>query len=216
MCLSAILSFAVDELELIPFNPMAKVKLLPKPNGRTRFLSLDEIQLLLDATYNYADIVFIFTLILISTGARYSEVLNLQVDNIDFNNQQIYFLNTKNKTHRSEYLHPYVASELLGFLKFNKIDSGYIFNNPKTGKLHYMRGHLQKIIKAIGLENFHIHDARHTTGSYVGMTGGSLNDIAEILGQKSLSVAKIYTHVTQKHTSNVLKRAVDYMFQNKV
>lgn len=215
MCFSAVLTFAVDELEKIAVNPMAKVKLLPKPNGRTRFLSIDEIQLFIDAAFNYSDIVFVYSLILFSTGGRYSEVLHLQVENIDFDNELIYYMNTKNKTHRSEYLHPDIAKEIKRYLEQNNIQTGYIFINKKTNKLVYMRGHLQKIIKSLGLEDFHIHDARHTTGSYVGMTGGSLNDIAEILGQKSLSVAKIYTHVTQKHTSAVLKRAIDYMFQKK-
>jgi len=37
-----------------------------------------------------------------------------------------------------------------------------------------------------GLVDFHFHDLRHTSASYLAMSGASLRDIAEILGHKSL------------------------------
>ena len=45
MCLSAVLTYATNELQIIEVNPMSKVKCLEKPNGRTRFLSDSEIYL---------------------------------------------------------------------------------------------------------------------------------------------------------------------------
>ena len=100
MCLSAILTYATKELELLEINPCANVKLMPKTKGRTRFLSLEEIKIFLDACKKHSPMIYLFAMISLSTGARYSEVLHLKVENIDFDNQQVFYLNTKNKEHR--------------------------------------------------------------------------------------------------------------------
>lgn len=67
---------------------------------------------------------------------------------------------------------------------------------------------MYQIIEDIGLEDFTVHDMRHTFASYSAMNGATLLDIAELLGQKSLSVARRYSHLTQKHTDSIVKRVV--------
>ena len=57
MCLSAVLTYARDELELIEYNPMSKVKIIPKPEGRKRFLSEDELKIFLEACKNHSDMI---------------------------------------------------------------------------------------------------------------------------------------------------------------
>lgn len=213
MCLSAILTFAVKELELIEVNPLSKVGTLPKPDGRKRFLSLEEIEKLITACKNHSDYLYFFVLLSLSTGGRYSEILNLKIENIDFQNNQVYFLNTKNKTDRGVPIDFSILQEVKNYISENKINSE-LFLNKKTNKLFYIRGPLQKIIKEIGLNDFHPHDIRHTTASYVAMNGGSLLDIAEILGHKSLVMARRYSHLTQKHTATVLSRVTNKILPN--
>ena len=87
----------------------------------------------------------------------------------------------------------------------NKIESGNIFRAKRNdGEYPYIKGILEKIIKDTNIKNFHIHDIRHTTASYIAMNGGSLLDIAEILGHKSLVMARRYSHLTKKLTATVL------------
>lgn len=213
MALSAILTYAVKELEIIDINPMSKVSIMPKPNGRTRFLSLDEIELLLNACKNHSDMLYLFVMIALSTGGRYSEVLNLQIKDIDFQNNQLFYLDTKNKTNRGVPVNADLIGLIKDYAQKNSIDD-YIFINKSSGKLYYIREALQKIIKDIGLKDFHIHDIRHTTASYIAMNGGSLLDIAEILGHKSLVMARRYSHLTQKHTASVLNKVTDKIIPN--
>lgn len=207
LCLSAILSHSVKELELIEINPCTKVKLMPKPKGRTRFLSIDEISTFLNACKEHSLMVYIFALISISTGARYSEVLHLKVENIDYQNCQVHYLDTKNKEHRGVPIEQNVLELVKQYIAENKIDSGNIFRpKRKDGDYPYIKGVLEKIIKNLEFEDFRIHDIRHTTASYIAMNGGSLLDIAEILGQKSLVMARRYSHLTKKHTATVLNK----------
>lgn len=213
MCLSAVLTYAVKELELIEINPLSKVGTLPKPEGRKRFLSLEEIEKLISACKNHSDYLYIFVMLSLSTGGRYSEILKLKIENIDFQNNQVYFLNTKNKEDRGVPIDSSILQEVRKYISENKIDSE-LFLNKRTNKLYYIRGYLQNIIKKVGIDNFHIHDLRHTTASYIAMNGGSLLDIAEILGHKSLVMARRYSHLTKKHTASVLSRVTNKILPN--
>jgi len=207
MCISAVLSYAVKELELIEINPCSKVSPMTKPDGRKRFLSVDEISIFLKACKEHSLMVYVYTLILISTGARYSEVLHLRVEDIDYENQQIYYLDTKNKESRGVPIEQNVLDLIKQYLQENKIDKGNIFRPKRSdGAYPYIKGILEKIIAELELKDFHIHDIRHTTASYIAMSGGSLLDIAEILGHKSLVMARRYSHLTKKHTATVLNK----------
>lgn len=208
MCFSAILTHARDELEIIEYNPMSKVKIVPKPDGRKRYLSIEELAKYLAACKEHSMMIYIFVLIALGTGGRYSEVQHLKVENIDYQNERVYYLDTKNGTSRGVHIEPEVLALLKQYCIDNNIDSGYIFKGKRGNSLAFIRGVLYQIIEDIGLEDFTVHDMRHTFASYSAMNGATLLDIAELLGQKSLSVARRYSHLTQKHTDSIVKRVV--------
>lgn len=207
MALSAVLTYAVNELELIESNPMSKVKTLPKPNGRDRTLSEEEIPLLAQACKNISEDTLIFFLLLLYAGGRYSEVHTLQVHNIDFKNSRLYFIDTKNNTNRGVGVEHWVIEYLSRYLEKKNIKSGYIFRNKKNTGLLYLRGNLQKAIKNAGLKDFHIHDLRHTHATTLAKNGASLLEIAVVLGHKSLIMARKYSHLAADHTDAVVRNA---------
>lgn len=210
MCMSAILTYATNELEIIDINPMSKVKTLKKPNGRTKFLSDEQIETLALKCKEHSLKTFLFFMLLLKTGGRFNEVRHLQVKDIDRKNSRVYYLDTKNGTHRGVHIDKYVLNLIDEYMKEYKIESGYLFAASREGaKLAYMKGTLESIIADAGFEDFHIHDIRHTTASILAKNGASLIEIAEILGQKSLTVAKIYSHLTKKHTEDLLASVMD-------
>ena len=210
MCMSAILTYAVKELELIDINPISKIKLMKKPSSRTRFLSDDEIKILSANCKKHSLMIYIFFLIALKTGGRFNEVRHLEVKDLDFQNNRVYFLDTKNKTHRAVHLDAATLGLVSIYLESKSIESGYIFQNDKKGiQLFEIKGVLEKIIKESGIENFRIHDIRHTTASIMAQEGASLLEIAEVLGQKSLTVARNYSHLTKKHTEELLASIMD-------
>lgn len=210
MCLSAILTYAVKELELISVNPMSKIKLMQKPTGRTRFLSDAEIDKLKSVCKEHSEILYLFFLLLLKTGGRFNEVRHLEVKDIDYLNNKVYFIDTKNKTHRGVHVDKNTLSLLAEYLKKNNINSGYVFSSNKRGaELCDMKGIMEQAIRKAGLQDFHIHDIRHTTASILARNGASLLEIAEILGQKSLTVARRYSHLTIKHTEELLSSIMD-------
>ncbi|MBP3846687.1 site-specific integrase [bacterium] len=208
MCMSAVLTFARDELELIEYNPMSKVKTVSKPDGRKRYLSIEELAKYLAACKEHSLMIYVFVLIALGTGGRYSEVQHLKVENVDYQNERVYYLDTKNKTSRGVHVEPETLELLKQLCIENNIKSGYIFKGKRGDSLAFIRGTLYQIIREVGLEDFTVHDMRHTFASYSAMNGATLLDIAELLGQKSLAVARRYSHLTQKHTDSIVKNVV--------
>jgi len=74
-----------------------------------------------------------------------------------------------------------------------------VFHGRNPEKPMDFKNAWEKALLRAGIVNFRWHDIRHTTGTYLGMSGAKLADIAEILGHKTLSVTKRYVHVDTPH-----------------
>ena len=77
-------------------------------------------------------------------------------------------------------------------------------NNPARSIC--IRTAWETAIKKADIVNFRFHDLRHSTASYLAMNGASLVEIAEILGHKTLQMAKRYSHLSEDHKTMVLER----------
>ena len=60
---------------------------------------------------------------------------------------------------------------------------------------HSFKGALRRA----GIKDFRFHDLRHTFASQVLLRGGSLKDIQELLGHKTMAMTLRYAHLTQEH-----------------
>ena len=62
-------------------------------------------------------------------------------------------------------------------------------------------------VKRAGIEDFTFHDLRHTFASQLIMKGGSLKDVQELLGHKTMTMTLRYAHLSQEHK----KKAVNLL-----
>ena len=217
-CLSIVFSFACKEWDWIEENPMLKVRKFTETPKQDRFLMPEEIKKILDActkfelkgeNYNYE--TYLFVLVALSTGARYSEIHNLQWKDVDFRNKQFYFLNTKNGENRGVPMTETIYNELQKFKKVRNIRSDYLWTTKDGNKLIDMRVRFYKVLDVSGVK-CRFHDLRHTVASHIAMNGGSLLDIAQVTGHKTMQMVKRYSHLTQKHTAELLQNTTDEMF----
>jgi integrase len=69
-------------------------------------------------------------------------------------------------------------------------------SNLKTGDpLVNSRHWFDDAVVEAKLKNFHWHDLRHTFASRLRMKGAPLEDIADLLGHKSLTMTRRYAHL---------------------
>jgi integrase len=58
----------------------------------------------------------------------------------------------------------------------------------------------------VGDKHCRFHDLRHTTASYLTMNGATLAEVAEALGQRTLVMAKRYSHQSGEHVRATFER----------
>src|SRR6202035_3846360 len=74
--------------------------------------------------------------------------------------------------------------------------NGRVFTSMKTGEpLRNGRHWFDDTVTEAKLRNFHWHDLRHTFASRLRMKGAPLEDIADLLGPKSLTMTRRYAHL---------------------
>ncbi len=207
--LSGVLSVAARQWQWLERSPMESVAKRKEPPGRVRYLSDGERDVLLRESARHEDL-HLFVLLSLSTGARKSEIMNLEWRQIDMQRRVIELEHTKNKTRRSL---PIVAPVLALLQKrVRRLDSPLLFpghRNPR--KPLVIEAPWREAIAAAGIEGFRIHDMRHSCASWLAMAGVPMGTIAEILGHKSLQMTKRYSHLSTEHLAGVLESVTGKM-----
>jgi len=217
--LSHAFSVAVKEWQWLTESPMSKVSKPKVSNARIRYLSDDEQARLLAAAKD-SDNRFLHTILVtaLSTGMRYSEIMNLRWRDVLIDDQETFGLilleTTKNGEPRGV---PLVKNACVAIkamrTEHTKLHKGRI----KGGALLFpseddaekpveIRKAWETTLKRASVTNFRFHDLRHTAASYLAMEGATAPEIAEILGHKSLQMVKRYSHFNKAHIAGLMSR----------
>tara|TARA_B100000003_G_C10909974_1_gene362806 strand:- start:255 stop:1313 length:1059 start_codon:yes stop_codon:yes gene_type:complete len=212
---SSLFGIAFKEWGWIDENPILKVKKLKEPRGRVRMLSDTERSRLLEASLKdkNPDIYLIIVLAL-STGARRMEIWSLVWTNIDLERGMIILHETKNDDRRSLPLQSHAHELMQERYKIRRTDTDLVFPSNKNPFVPFdFRVPFQRVLQNAFIEDFRFHDLRHSAASYLAMSGATLSEIAAVLGHKTLSMVKRYSHITDQHTSNVVKKMNMQIFE---
>jgi site-specific recombinase XerD len=192
--IKAIISKAV-EWDLLPENPCKKVKLFKQPEGRLRFLTKEEINRLLEVI-NRED-VYLYTIILLNTGLRRAEFVNLRWEDVDFNDGILRVINrdgftTKNYRNRTI---PLSKKTLEAFKRLKELNP----KKPCTLSQDQLSRVISHYAKKAGLHDVTCHTLRHTFASHLVMKGIDLVTIKKLMGHLDLNTTLIYAKVTEEH-----------------
>lgn len=144
--------------------------------------------------------------VLFATGTRISELINLKLNQIDFDECIIRVLG-KGKKDRIipigntalEYLALYI-NEYRPFILKTRV-SEYVFVN-KNGTKMSRQGFfkiLKKLVASSGIEKeVSPHTLRHSFATYLLNNGADLRVIQELLGHENLVTTEIYSHLSNK------------------
>jgi len=203
--------FLIREGELVE-NPMMKV-VAPKSKKRLPvFIEEDQIASLLNEVQFEEGFVGQRNKLIIElfyvTGIRLSELINIKISDVDFNNQSIKVLGKRNKE-RIIPLSSNVVNDLNVFIENNQHNK-YLFTNLEGNKL-YNKLVYRLVNKYIGkissVNKKSPHILRHTFATHMLNNGADINAIKELLGHANLSATQVYTHNTIEKLKTVYKQA---------
>ena len=142
------------------------------------------------------------------TGIRLSELINIKISDLNFDNNLVKVLGKRNKE-RLIPLSTRIVKELQFFIEKYKIDN-YLFTNLGGTKV-YTKLVYRVVNKYIGkissINKKSPHILRHTFATHMLNNGADINAIKELLGHANLSATQVYTHNTIEKLKSVYKQA---------
>ena len=203
--------FLIREGKLIE-NPMMKV-VAPKSKKRLPvFIEEDQIASLLNEVQFEEGFVGQRNRLIIElfyvTGIRLSELINIKISDVDFNNQSIKVLGKRNKE-RIIPLSSTTINSLNNFIENNQ-KNHFLFTNLDGMKLYtklVYRLVNKYIAKISSVNKKSPHILRHTFATHMLNNGADINAIKELLGHANLSATQVYTHNTIEKLKTVYKQA---------
>ena len=135
---------------------------------------------------------------LLTTGCRVSELLNLDINNVNFIKNECIVLGKGNKQ-RKVYISDKAMYHINEYLKTRKVNSDILFVN-KNGK-RMSKQAVEKILKVIakyaGVNNVHPHRFRRTFATNALNKDMPVQHLQRILGHTSLDTTMIYCCVDE-------------------
>lgn len=144
-----------------------------------------------------------------STGMRISELVGLNLENIDFFSAVIKVMG-KGKKERMAPIGDKALRAIRDYIEHRKKQTQVVFLN-KNGRRITARGVrmiLDKYIQRAALrDNISPHSLRHSFATHLLNRGADLRSVQELLGHANLSTTQIYTHLTTEKLKSVYDKA---------
>jgi integrase len=180
--------WAVTEGYISKLPEIALYKRLKKPEEEMldRILEPEEIDALLAKAYERSDTWGIYCTVVLWTGGRRREALNLEWHKIDFKNGRI-TLKGKTGSRTIPMLKP-----VKKILEPIKKDIGPVFPDWHPDTVSHW---FQKAAIDAQVPDHRLHDLRHTCATYLLKNGVSLDIVQRIMGHAQISTTQIYAQI---------------------
>ncbi len=210
--LSHLFTVANAEWSLDLKNPVATIRKPALPDSRLRLLSKDEARHLLEISKKSRNKnLYHYMQLLLHTGMRPSEGAGLTWGQIDVDARIIDLTITKTRPRRVPLT--IKAIELLLEIMPEQCEKNkFVFLPENCSDIIRRRPNLffrrafENAVKKANIEDFHMHDLRHTSASYLLMAGVDLRTLADILGHSTMQMVQRYTHLLDDHKLKAIDR----------
>lgn len=212
--ISTIYNFAIKKKLFSGSNPARSVEKLSQNNERTRFLSTEEINVLLKNVKSN-DTLYIFTVLSLTTGGRLKTICDIKIKDIDLKHKIITLYDFKNKTHYQGFIKDDKAFiALLKKYMENKDSTDFLLGRETlVANYRYIQRSLSKILDTLfnqdllkSLSNYSlaeqaekrrdkvvIHTLRHTFASQLVINGTPIYTVQNLLNHKDSKMTERYS-----------------------
>ena len=198
--------------EILQINPVQRVASPKLGRKLPNFLYLDQIEGLLhasDCTNLLGSRDQVIIELLYGSGLRVSELVGLDLENLDLETGLIRVLG-KGSKERVVPVTNYAIQAIEGYLGMRKDHNEILLLNYQGTRLsaRSVRRILDKLVAKISLEQ-HVnpHMLRHSFATHMLDGGADLRSVQELLGHLKLSSTQIYTHLTRERLKKVYDQA---------
>jgi len=201
-------------------NPVTTIRTPKQDKKLPRFLEYDEVKRLLetppiDTWLGARDRAIMETLY--STGMRVSELVGLNMDDVDFLGEVVH-IRGKGKKERIAPISSSALQVIQHYMEFRSrraqsspnFDSKVLFVNKHGRRLstRSVRRKMDKYLKMAGLDPaISPHTLRHSFATHMLNNGADLRSVQELLGHQSLSTTQVYTHLGTARLKEVYQTA---------
>ena len=169
-------------------NISLQLKKLKFDNKRTRFLTITEADLLLNALKKASFQLYEISLLSLYCGLRAGEIFNLRWSDVDFNNKMLTLRDTKNSKTRIIYMTNDVCKMLYNKKEPNMFNS-YIFKSRNGDKIKEVSNAFNRVVELLKLnegvsdnrQKVVFHTLRHTYASWLTQMGTDLYMIQKLI-----------------------------------
>jgi integrase/recombinase XerC len=200
-------------------NPLANVKGPRKPRRLPSFLTHDEVTALISCpqgTRPQAMRDRAMLELLYATGMRVSEIVALNLNDVDLDGQTVRVLGKGNKE-RMVIMGDPARESLEQYLRDARprLATGperALFLNRDGGRLSVRRVQLmlRRYATAAGLgKRAYPHLLRHTFATHLLDGGADLRVVQELLGHANVNTTQVYLHVTEERQRKVMEDSLD-------
>ncbi|MGB5883082.1 MAG: tyrosine-type recombinase/integrase, partial [Desulfobulbales bacterium] len=190
----------IDNEILVPELLTKKIRLkLPDPLPRA--MDAADVQLLFSVIKQPRDKALF--LLLLRTGMRIGELLDLQVSDVDLQEQKILiYTGEKNSRGRVVYFSDDARIALADWLKKRNPEKEYLFYSVRNPYLTYaaVRKRFNTYLEKTGLthKGYTIHQLRHTFATELLNAGMRIECLQPLLGHSNLEITRRYARLSNK------------------
>lgn len=176
----------------------------PKKNrDLPKVLTKEEIRNVIHAIQNlkHKSIVFLSY----SSGLRIGEIINLKIEDLDFERAMIHVRDAKGRKDRYTIFSDKMAGMLKKYLRHYQ-PKEYLFEGQYGGKYstNSTNKFWKRALKAANVTyDFTFHSLRHSFATHLLENGTDIRYIQQLLGHSSSRTTEIYTHVSRRYVSNI-------------
>jgi integrase len=224
---------SIDYSKKLGYNsPTLDYPKIALPKHKLRYLSVEEEKRLLEAIdprrpikykkqfeernaeFNKTQIDhYDLVVMLLDTGARFSEIATLPWEAINFEERSIRLWRPKVRNESILYMTDRVYSVLNR--RIQNRTSHYVFSNQKGGSLNYTSHSFANMFKRAGLEGVTIHTLRHTHASRLVQLGLTIYDVKEVLGHSNIQTTMRYAHLERRDVTRRAKNVINALNQGQ-
>ena len=193
-------------------SPTRSVKLPKVDNRRQRYLTPDECESLLTALKPHSEHVYFISVLSLDTGMRFSEIANLERQDVNIFAESLFLRDTKSGRNRTVFMTDRIK-ELFQKMAFGKPDE-LVFPNRDGQRMKHISKTFDETVEKLGLNRgitdsrykAVYHSLRHTHASRLLESGVDIYHVKELLGHQSIQTTERYTHTRDETLKNAVKR----------